>query len=614
MSFQIRTALLWIHTTIFCPQCWNASTRRLRPYCPPDELPVGDEESACGAGDHELVAPASGARRAALQVRLAVSLPSPACALDASSAAMSAQSRRSERAPRPVRGPSDPFLVCGDAPLDRSRQRALGTGQAQALPDTRRPPGSTGPCRPCRHDGRRIEYGVCGSRDLPGSTAVRFRACRVSVCIHGDNAAERARDDDVGRLGSFGRLRSASNHSGVPGIHPSLTSTVSSSGGSTSDRARVGRLIPVRRVSTVTASGQHPQGPDAGGAGSVSQPAPPYGLFTSAANSVHVPGAFPMPTGFSPRLRSLIQRRALQLYGNICRVVPPPLAVNPARIRAGLSITFGGARPWAAWTAFLIFWNFAASAWASSSTNDMQPCGPVESGEASETIQWPEALRRWESAETRQEQRQRCGVRCRECGQRLELPLPLVRVRRSPTEPIHLGRKDGTRLLLQPLHSRSNRDIVSLDLELPGLLHQVDKLHAPVGPWVELGVRSANMAPNHAEGDPVVVVGPHRGPDEWDRLCWRLLLRRVHGVRLVRSRRRCLLRRCGRPAPGGRLPRPGAVSCGLALPVNHSLRHVFTELPKAQSLAEAGALPPVRLNPAAPLQDSLRGSFPAARQ
>lgn len=55
----------------------------------------------------------------------------------------------------------------------------------------------------------------------------------------------------------------------------------------------------------------------------------PYGMFTSAANSVYVPLAFLTPTDFSSKLRSLIQRRALQLYGNICRVVPPPLAVKP---------------------------------------------------------------------------------------------------------------------------------------------------------------------------------------------------------------------------------------------------------------------------------------------
>ena len=58
-------------------------------------------------------------------------------------------------------------------------------------------------------------------------------------------------------------------------------------------------------------------------------PKPLYGLFTSAANSTYVPGGFLRPTDFSLRLRSLIQRRALQLYGNICCIVPPPLAVKP---------------------------------------------------------------------------------------------------------------------------------------------------------------------------------------------------------------------------------------------------------------------------------------------
>ena len=61
----------------------------------------------------------------------------------------------------------------------------------------------------------------------------------------------------------------------------------------------------------------------------VEEPALPYGLFTSAANSVYTPGAFLRPTDCSPRLRSLIQRRALQLYGDICRLVPWPLAVKP---------------------------------------------------------------------------------------------------------------------------------------------------------------------------------------------------------------------------------------------------------------------------------------------
>ena len=44
------------------------------------------------------------------------------------------------------------------------------------------------------------------------------------------------------------------------------------------------------------------------------------------------------------------------------------------------------------------------------------------------------------------------------------------------------------------------------------------------------------------------------------------------------------------------------------------LRHVFTELPKAQSLAEIEALLPTRLDPAALAPDSLQESFLAARQ
>ena len=43
------------------------------------------------------------------------------------------------------------------------------------------------------------------------------------------------------------------------------------------------------------------------------------------------------------------------------------------------------------------------------------------------------------------------------------------------------------------------------------------------------------------------------------------------------------------------------------------LRHVFTELPKAQSLAEIEALLPTRLDPTALAPDSLQESFLAAR-
>ena len=41
----------------------------------------------------------------------------------------------------------------------------------------------------------------------------------------------------------------------------------------------------------------------------VEDPAPLYGLFTSAATSVYAPGAFLRPTDFSPRLRTLLSHR-----------------------------------------------------------------------------------------------------------------------------------------------------------------------------------------------------------------------------------------------------------------------------------------------------------------
>ncbi len=53
---------------------------------------------------------------------------------------------------------------------------------------------------------------------------------------------------------------------------------------------------------------------------------------------------------------------------------------------APLSTTSGGTRPWAAWTAFPIFWSSAASAWANSSTNGMRPCEPTRPGEAPDLL------------------------------------------------------------------------------------------------------------------------------------------------------------------------------------------------------------------------------------
>ena len=50
--------------------------------------------------------------------------------------------------------------------------------------------------------------------------------------------------------------------------------------------------------------------------------------------------------------------------------------------------------------------------------------------------------------------------------------------------------------------------LVCYDLELPRLLEQIHELRASVGARVELGVCGADVAPDHAQGDSVNVVGP----------------------------------------------------------------------------------------------------------
>ena len=53
-----------------------------------------------------------------------------------------------------------------------------------------------------------------------------------------------------------------------------------------------------------------------------------FGLFTSAANAAYFPSAFLRPTDFTSLLRSLMQRRAQQLYGEVCRTLPPGLVIK----------------------------------------------------------------------------------------------------------------------------------------------------------------------------------------------------------------------------------------------------------------------------------------------
>jgi len=55
-----------------------------------------------------------------------------------------------------------------------------------------------------------------------------------------------------------------------------------------------------------------------------------FGLYTSASNTVFIPTGLIRPTDFAFPLRNLIQRRAADLYGAFCNLLPPPLAIRPA--------------------------------------------------------------------------------------------------------------------------------------------------------------------------------------------------------------------------------------------------------------------------------------------
>lgn len=52
-----------------------------------------------------------------------------------------------------------------------------------------------------------------------------------------------------------------------------------------------------------------------------------HGLYTSAANSAYLPVALIRPTDFNAQLRQLLLRRANDLYGSVCRLLPPWLAI-----------------------------------------------------------------------------------------------------------------------------------------------------------------------------------------------------------------------------------------------------------------------------------------------
>jgi hypothetical protein len=55
-----------------------------------------------------------------------------------------------------------------------------------------------------------------------------------------------------------------------------------------------------------------------------------FGLFSSVANTVYMPTGLIRPTDFSFSLRNLIQRKALEIYGSFCKLLPPHLSIRPA--------------------------------------------------------------------------------------------------------------------------------------------------------------------------------------------------------------------------------------------------------------------------------------------
>lgn len=69
------------------------------------------------------------------------------------------------------------------------------------------------------------------------------------------------------------------------------------------------------------------------------------GLYTSAANACYVPRGLLKPTDFEGRMRNLLQRRAMQLYGQVCAPLPPGFSVREAEDEAWALDRFAWAEP-----------------------------------------------------------------------------------------------------------------------------------------------------------------------------------------------------------------------------------------------------------------------------
>lgn len=82
-----------------------------------------------------------------------------------------------------------------------------------------------------------------------------------------------------------------------------------------------------------------------GSAASVMVQAGLPGLFTSAANTAYVSSEFLRPTDFSPLLRNLLQRRAADLYGSFCQLLPSGLSIREPASRDWATSEFTWADP-----------------------------------------------------------------------------------------------------------------------------------------------------------------------------------------------------------------------------------------------------------------------------
>jgi hypothetical protein len=85
-----------------------------------------------------------------------------------------------------------------------------------------------------------------------------------------------------------------------------------------------------------------------------------FGLFTSVANTVYLPGCLMRPTDFNATLRNLILRRAHQLYGDFCNLLPPCLTIRSNESKAWSLDAFHWCKPAGTMSHVSAFLNYRA--------------------------------------------------------------------------------------------------------------------------------------------------------------------------------------------------------------------------------------------------------------